>query len=126
MKKAVSTTKAPKAIGPYSQAIEVSGFLYISGQLPVEAETGNMPDSIDEQAERSLKNIDQILKEAGYARNDVVKTTIFLKNLKDFETVNKIYAAFFEGSVFPARSTIEIARLPKDALIEIEAVAWKR
>ncbi|MFP3042652.1 RidA family protein [Treponema primitia] len=123
MKKAIATTKAPAAIGPYSQAISAGGFLYISGQLPIDAETGKMGGNIGEQARASLQNIDNILQEAGLSRNNVVKTTIFLKNLADFETVNKIYGEFFAGSVFPARSTIEISRLPRDASIEIEAIA---
>jgi 2-iminobutanoate/2-iminopropanoate deaminase len=125
MKKTIATTKAPAAIGPYSQAIEAGGLLYISGQLPIDAASGTMPVDIGEQAQASLRNIDQILQEAGFARNDVVKTTIFLKNLADFDRVNKIYGDFFAGSAFPARSTIEVARLPRDASIEIEAIAVK-
>jgi 2-iminobutanoate/2-iminopropanoate deaminase len=97
--------------------------LYISGQLPIR--DGKMAEGIAAQAEASLANIDGILNEAGYSRNDVVKTTIFLKNLDDFEKVNALYGAFFEGCGFPARSTIEISRLPRDALIEIEAFACK-
>jgi 2-iminobutanoate/2-iminopropanoate deaminase len=125
MKKTIATTKAPAAIGPYSQAIEAGGFLYISGQLPIDAATGTMPGDIGEQARTSLQNIEYILQEAGLTRNDVVKTTIFLKNLADFDTVNKVYGDFFEGTLFPARSTIEVSRLPRDASIEIEAVAGK-
>jgi 2-iminobutanoate/2-iminopropanoate deaminase len=125
MKKAITTTKAPAAIGPYSQAIETGGFLYISGQLPIEAETGKMAGDTGEQARASLRNIESILQEAVLTRNDVVKTTIILKNLTDFDRVNKIYGEFFAGSVFPARSTVEVSRLPKDASIEIEAIACK-
>jgi 2-iminobutanoate/2-iminopropanoate deaminase len=125
MKKTIATTKAPAAIGPYSQAIEAGEFLYISGQLPIDGATGTMPADIGEQAQASLRNIEHILQEAGLARNDVVKTTIFLKNLADFDRVNKIYGDFFEGCAFPARSTIEVSRLPRDASIEIEAVAVK-
>jgi 2-iminobutanoate/2-iminopropanoate deaminase len=125
MKKTITTTKAPAAIGPYSQAIETDGFLYISGQLPIDAETGKMAGDIGEQTRASLQNIENILREAGLTRNDVVKTAIFLKNLADFDTVNKIYGDFFAGSVFPARSTMEVSRLPKDASIEIEAIACK-
>jgi 2-iminobutanoate/2-iminopropanoate deaminase len=123
MKQVISTTKAPAAIGPYSQAIQAGTFLYISGQLPIRE--GKMAEGIAAQAEASLGNIDGILKEAGYSRQDVVKTTIFLKNLDDFEKVNAVYGAFFEGCGFPARSTVEISRLPRDALIEIEAFACK-
>jgi 2-iminobutanoate/2-iminopropanoate deaminase len=125
MKKTIATTKAPAAIGPYSQAIEAGGFLYISGQLPIDAATGTMSGDIAEQARTSLQNIENILQEAGLARKDVVKTTIFLKNLADFDRVNKVYGDFFEGTPFPARSTIEVSRLPRDASIEIEAVAGK-
>jgi 2-iminobutanoate/2-iminopropanoate deaminase len=123
MKQEISTTKAPAAIGPYSQAIKAGTFLYISGQLPIRE--GKLAEGIEAQTEASLANIDGILEEAGCCRKDVVKTTIFLKNLKDFETVNAVYGRFFDGGVFPARSTVEIARLPRDALIEIEAVACK-
>jgi 2-iminobutanoate/2-iminopropanoate deaminase len=125
MKKPITTSKAPAAIGPYSQAIEAGGFLYISGQLPIDGATGKMPGDIGEQAQASLQNIDSILQEAGLARNDMVKTTIFLKNLADFDEVNKVYGEFFGGTVFPARSTVEVSRLPKGASIEIEAVACK-
>ncbi|MDR3122557.1 MAG: RidA family protein [Treponema sp.] len=125
MKKTIATTKAPAAIGPYSQAIEAGGLLYISGQLPIDAATGTMPVDIGEQAQVSLRNIEYILQEAGLDRNDVVKTTIFLKNLADFDRVNRIYGDFFAGSAFPARSTMEVARLPRDASIEIEAIAVK-
>jgi 2-iminobutanoate/2-iminopropanoate deaminase len=125
MKKTIATTRAPAAIGPYSQAIEAGGFLYISGQLPIDAATGTMSGDISEQARTSLLNIEHILQEAGLTRNDIIKTTIFLKNLADFDTVNKVYGDFFEGSLFPARSTIEVSRLPRDASIEIEAVAGK-
>jgi 2-iminobutanoate/2-iminopropanoate deaminase len=125
MKKSVSTTRAPAAIGPYSQAVLAGNFLYVSGQLPVDPASGKIPDSIKAQAQASLNNIDAILAEAGFSRKDVVKTTIFLKDLGDFAAVNEVYGGFFEGAAFPARSTVEISRLPKDASIEIEAVACK-
>jgi 2-iminobutanoate/2-iminopropanoate deaminase len=123
MKKAISSSKAPKAIGPYSQAVEAGGFVYISGQLPADPETAEISGDAPAQARRSLQNIDAILGVAGCTRDDVIKTTIFLKNLGDFEGVNNVYADFFAGSAFPARSTVEVARLPRDALVEIEAVA---
>jgi 2-iminobutanoate/2-iminopropanoate deaminase len=123
MKKEISTPQAPKAIGPYAQAIAAGGFVYISGQLPADPETGEICGGAPEQARASLKNIDAVLREAGCRREDVVKTTVFLKNLGDFEEVNRVYADFFAGLVFPARSTVEVARLPRDALVEIEAVA---
>ena len=125
MKRAITAPRAPKAIGPYSQAIEAGGFLYISGQLPVDGETGTMPDTVAAQAETSLRNLGHILEAAGYGRGDLVKTTIFLKNLGDFDVVNGVYARFFEGCTVPARSTVEAARLPRDALVEIEAVAHR-
>lgn len=125
MNKIISTTKAPAAIGPYSQAIQAGEFLFISGQLPLNPETGTMADTIEAQAEASLKNIDSNLAAGGFSRKDVVKTTIFLKRLGDFEKVNAVYGKFFEGCAFPARSTVEISRLPRDALIEIEAIACK-
>jgi 2-iminobutanoate/2-iminopropanoate deaminase len=125
MKKVITTTKAPAAIGPYSQAVEAGGFLYVSGQLPIDPATGKMAGDIGEQARSSLGNIEGILLEAGLTRNDVVKTTIFLKNLADFDRVNKVYGEFFAGSAFLARSTVEVARLPMDASIEIEAIAQK-
>jgi 2-iminobutanoate/2-iminopropanoate deaminase len=123
MKKAVSTPKAPKAIGPYSQAIAADSIVYISGQLPVDPETGEIAGDAPAQTRRSLKNIEAILEEAGCARGDVVKTTIFLKDMGDFEGVNTVYAEFFAGAAFPARSTVAVKQLPRDALVEIEAVA---
>jgi 2-iminobutanoate/2-iminopropanoate deaminase len=125
MKKKISSIRAPAAIGPYSQAVQANGFLYISGQLPLNPETGELAASIEEQVETSLRNIDGILGEAGYSREEVIKTTIFLKNMDDFGKVNAVYGRFFEGCVFPARSTVEVARLPKDAGVEIEVVAYK-
>jgi 2-iminobutanoate/2-iminopropanoate deaminase len=125
MKKTIASTKAPTAIGPYSQAVLAGKYLYISGQLPIDPATGTMANSIEDQAAASLGNIDAILGEAGFSRQDVVKTTIFLKDLGDFAKVNEVYSRFFEGASFPARSTIEISGLPKDASIEIEAVAYK-
>jgi 2-iminobutanoate/2-iminopropanoate deaminase len=126
MKKAISSSKAPKALGPYSHAVQADGFLYVSGQLPVETETGKMPDDVSAQTQASLRNIGFILEEAGYSRADVVKTTVFLADMNDFDAMNKVYAAFFEGTVFPARVAVQVARLPRDARVEIEAVAYKK
>lgn len=122
MKKIILTKEAPAAIGPYSQAIEVNGMLYTSGQLPINPSTGEMPKDVEEQAEQSLKNLFSILKEAGMDSSSVVKTTVFIKDMNDFPRINKVYERFFTES-FPARSCVEVARLPKDALVEIEAVA---
>jgi 2-iminobutanoate/2-iminopropanoate deaminase len=124
MKKAISCSKAPKALGPYSQAIRAGDFLYISGQFPFDAETGKMPEDVSAQALAALRNIEFILTEAGCARGDLVKTTLFLADLQDFEAVNKAYAEFFEGTVPPARAAVQVARLPKDARLEIESVAY--
>jgi 2-iminobutanoate/2-iminopropanoate deaminase len=122
MKKIHSTEKAPKAIGPYSQAVQANGFLFISGQLPLNPEDGSMPDTITDQAHQSLKNLDAILKEAGLTLQNVVKTTMFLADMNEFAEANNVYMKYFtEG--FPARSTVQVARLPKDARVEIEAVA---
>jgi 2-iminobutanoate/2-iminopropanoate deaminase len=122
MKNIIATDKAPAAIGPYSQAIAVNGMLYTSGQLPVDPATGTMPDSIEEQTEQALKNVMAILEAAGLGAKNIVKTTVFIKNMQDFSKINAVYEKFFtEG--YPARSCVEVARLPKDAQIEIEAVA---
>lgn len=120
----IHTDKAPAAVGPYSQAIRTGNMLFTSGQLGVVPETGAMPEGVEAQAEQSLKNIGAILAEAGYEKSDVVKTTVFIRNMNDFAAVNQIYAAFF-GDHKPARSCVEAARLPKDGLVEIEAVAVK-
>jgi len=120
----INTDKAPAAIGPYSQAIKVGNLLYTSGQLGIIPDTGALPEGIEKQAEQSLKNVEEILVSAGYSKTDVVKTTVFIKDMNDFTAVNKIYAAFF-GDHKPARSCVEVARLPKDGLVEIEVVAAK-
>ncbi|MCI5898906.1 MAG: RidA family protein [Firmicutes bacterium] len=124
MKKAISTDKAPAAIGPYSQAIEVNGMVYTSGVIPVNPATGEIPEGAAAQAEQAIGNLAALLKEAGTSAENVIKTTVFIKNMEDFGTVNEIYAKYFTG-VFPARSCVEVARLPKDVLIEIEAIALK-
>lgn len=122
MKNVIVTDKAPAAIGPYSQAIMANGMLYTSGQLPVDPATGTMPDSIEEQTEQAMKNVLTILEAAGLSAKNIIKTTVFIKNMQDFSKINAVYEKFFtEGC--PARSCVEVARLPKDAMIEIEAVA---
>jgi len=121
--KSINSTKAPSAIGPYSQAVDKDGFIYISGQLPIDEETGEFAgETIAAQAKQSLENTKYILEEAGLEMKHIIKTTILLKNIEDFATVNEIYAQYFEAP-FPARATYEVARLPKDALIEIESIA---
>ncbi len=122
MKRAIATKNAPGAIGPYSQAIVANGLLYTSGQLPIDPSTGEMPTDAAAQAERSLKNLQAIVEQAGGSMAGVVKTTVFIKDMNDFAAINEVYAKFFPEP-FPARSCVEVARLPKDALVEIECVA---
>ena len=124
MKKIIVSEQAPKAIGPYSQAVAINQLLFVSGQLPVDPASGTMPDSIEAQTMQSLKNIEAILKAAGSRMENVVKTTVYLKDLNMFTVVNGIYETFFKQNP-PARVCVEISRLPKDALVEIEAIAYK-
>lgn len=120
-KQVVATTGAPGAIGPYSQAIRFGNLLFTSGQLGMDT-LGVFPPTVEEQTERSLLNVKAILEEAGYAMEHVVKTTVFLKDMNDFGAVNEVYAKFF-AEPYPARSAVQVARLPKDGLVEIEVVA---
>ncbi len=124
MKKVISTTNAPAAIGPYSQAIEANGFVFASGQIPVNPETGEIPEGIEAQAEQAMKNVKNLLEAAGTSVDQVVKTGVFIKNMDDFATINGIYAKYFAKDC-PARSCVEVARLPKDVLLEMEAIAVK-
>lgn len=124
MKKAISTDKAPAAIGPYSQAIEVNGMVYTSGVIPVVPATGEIPEGVEAQARQAIGNLAALLEAAGTSTEKVVKTTVFIKEMNDFGKINEIYAEFFTGT-YPARSCVEVARLPKDVLIEIEAIALK-
>ncbi len=125
MKQPISTEKAPAAIGPYSQAVKMGSFVFISGQLPIDVKTGLFPDcDITSQTEQSLKNLQAILNESGLQMSDVVKTTVFLKDMDDFNGMNKVYSEFF-AEPYPARAAVEVARLPKDAKVEIEAIAYK-
>ena len=118
----INSEKAPSAIGPYSQAIRAGDRLYLSGQLGVEASTGNMPEAFAEQAGLVMKNIGFILEEAGFAFTHIVKTTIFLDDLENFSAINEIYGAYFPDYK-PARSCFEVSRLPKGAKVEIEVIA---
>lgn len=121
--KAINTKNAPAAIGPYSQAIEVNGFVYTSGQLPIDPATGEFAGSdIKSQAEQSLKNVKAILEEAGLTMKNVVKTTVFLADMADFAAMNEVYSTFF-SEPYPARSAVAVKTLPKGALVEIECVA---
>ena len=122
MKKIVASDKAPAAIGPYSQAIQFSGLLYVSGQIGTDASTGEFVEGgIEAQTEQVLKNLKAIIEEAGMSLKDVLKCSCFLKNMDDFATFNSIYEKYF-GANPPARETVEVARLPKDALVEISAI----
>ncbi|GAA7098104.1 RidA family protein [Helicobacter pylori] len=125
MKEVIHSTLAPKAIGPYSQAIATNDLVFVSGQLGIDASTGEFkgPD-IHSQTTQSMENIKAILKEAGLGMDSVVKTTILLKSLDDFSVVNGIYGSYFKEP-YPARATFQVAKLPKDALVEIEAIAIK-
>lgn len=120
----IHTDKAPAAVGPYSQAIQAGNMLFTSGQLGLIPETGALPEGIEAQARQSLCNVDAILSAAGFTKTDVIKTTVYIKNMSDFATVNGIYAEYF-GDHKPARSCVEVARLPKDGLVEIEVIAAK-
>ena len=123
MKQEVKTDKAPKAIGPYSQGIIANGFVFCSGQLPLDPASGELSTgSIEDQARLVLKNLGAVLTAAGSSFDQVIKTTIFLQDMSDFAKVNEVYAGFFK-TPFPARATVQVARLPRDAKVEIEAVA---
>ena len=124
MKNVISTDKAPAAIGPYSQAIEVNGMVYTSGVIPVVPATGEIPAGSVEQAKQALTNLSNLLEAAGSSMDKVVKTTVFIKEMNDFAAINEVYATFFTDA-FPARSCVEVARLPKDVMLEIEAIALK-
>ncbi len=120
----ISTPKAPAAIGPYSQGISVGSMVFTSGQLPIDPATGNMPADPAGQARQSMENVKAVLEAAGSSLAKVAKVTIFLQDLAHFTAVNEVYASYFSGT-FPARSCVQVARLPKDALVEIEAVSVK-
>lgn len=121
--KQISTQNAPAAIGPYSQAIEVNGFVYASGQLPIDPATGAFPEGgVKEQTRQSILNVKAILEEAGLALSNVVKTTVYLADMGDFVAMNEVYSQFF-AQPFPARSAIAVKALPKSALVEVEVVA---
>lgn len=122
MKKVIATPNAPKAVGPYSQAIEVNGTLYVSGQIPVVPADGSVPEKIEDQTRQSLKNIGAILEAAGMTYDNVVKTTVLLDDIVNFAAANAVYAEFFTGDK-PARACFQVAALPMGVKIEIEAIA---
>lgn len=124
MKEIISTEKAPSAIGPYSQGIKANGFVFTSGQLPVDSSTGDfVPGGIAEQTKQSLLNVKAILEQAGTSLDKVVKTTVFLSDMNNFAEMNKVYSEVFGTDNHPSRSAVQVARLPKDALVEIEVIA---
>ena len=124
MKKIIASPKAPKAVGPYSQAVQCGETLYISGQLPIDGATGIMAEGIEQQTRQSLANLGHILEEAGYSFSDVVKTTVLLNDMGDFAAMNAIYAPFFTKDM-PARVCYQVAKLPMGAQVEIDAIAVK-
>jgi len=121
-KEIILTANAPEPVGPYSQAVKAGGTFYCSGQIPIDPATGIIPEGIDAQTQQALKNLGAVLKAGGADFGSVVKTTVFLKDMNDFPAMNAIYAEAFTGAT-PARSTVQVARLPKDVLVEIDAVA---
>lgn len=125
MKKIVETKNAPKAIGPYSQAVEKNGMLFLSGQIPLNPLTGEVVgNTVELQAKQIFENISAVLRAANYSFSDIVKTTVFLTNMNDFSVVNTVYASYFDEN-FPARSAVAVTALPKGVLVEIEAIAIK-
>ena len=124
MKNVIATDKAPAAIGPYSQAIEVNGMVYTSGVIPVDPATGNIPEGSVAQANQAFTNLKNLVEASGSSMEKVVKTTVFIKEMNDFAAINEVYAKFFPEP-FPARSCVEVARLPKDVMLEIECIAVK-
>lgn len=124
--KQINAQKAPEALGPYSHAVQAGNTLYVSGQLGLDPDTGSLVDGLEGQVRQGLANLEAILKAAEMTKENVVKTTLFIKDMNDFGKINTLYAAFFEGvEVYPARSCVEVAELPKGAVFEIEAIAQK-
>lgn len=123
MREVITASKAPKAVGPYSTAVRQNGFVFLSGQIPLDPDSGELiTGSIEEQTTRVLDNVSLVLDGAGLTMTDVIKTTVFLKNIGDFPRMNEIYAKYFPKDP-PARSTVEVARLPRDVQVEIEVIA---
>lgn len=124
MKTQLNSKNAPGAIGPYSQAVKAGNFIYVSGQLPIDAKTGEIPADIKSQTKQSLENVKAILNEAGATLDNVVKSTVYLADMSLFGDMNEVYAQYFNGGVYPARAAFAVKELPKKALVEIEVVAF--
>lgn len=125
MKNVIKTDQAPGAIGPYSQGIQIENMYFFSGQIPLNPVTGEMAKGIENQTKQALENVKALLQSQGLSFSDVVKTTVFLDNMDDFKAVNEVYATYFEQP-YPARSAVEVAKLPLGALIEVEIIAYKK
>ena len=123
MKSTITTNNAPAAIGPYSQAVNTGSLIFVSGQIPVDPKTGKIPETIGEMTAQCLSNAKNILEAAGSSLDKAVKTTVFLRDMGDFDEMNKVYASFFTEGSYPARSAVEVAKLPKNVRIEIEVIA---
>ena len=126
MQKKLNTSKAPGALGPYSQAVEIDNLVYTSGQLGICPESGNLADGVKAQTKQALDNVKAILAEAGLGMNSIIKTLVFIQDMNDFGAVNEVYAEYINGDVLPARSCVEVAKLPKGGLVEIEVIALKK
>ncbi|MBR4875132.1 MAG: RidA family protein [Clostridia bacterium] len=126
MKNVICTEKAPGAIGPYSQAIEIDNLIYTSGQLGIDPATGNFAEGVQGQTAQALENVKAILETKGLGLDAIIKTTVFIKDMNDFGKINEVYAKYICGDILPARSCVEVARLPKDGLVEIEVIALKK
>jgi len=124
MKKIIYTPNAPEPVGPYSQAVEINGTLYISGQIPINPDNGKIPDGIEAQTKQVMENISAILKVAGYSFGDVIKSTCLLNDMNNFKAMNEIYATYYKNDS-PARAAFQVARLPLDVMVEIETIAVK-
>ena len=125
MQKKINTDKAPGALGPYSQAVEIDQLVYTSGQLGIDPATGELAYGVEAQAKQALENVKAILAEVGLEMSSIIKTLVFIKDMNDFGKVNAIYAQYINGDVLPARSCVEVAALPKGGLVEIEVIAKK-
>jgi 2-iminobutanoate/2-iminopropanoate deaminase len=124
-RKIIKTSRAPQAIGPYSQAVEAGGFVFVSGQIPIDPKTGNVvQEDIKTQAKLVMENAKAILDAAGCGMTNVVRTTVYLKNISDFASINEVYGGYFPTDP-PARATVEVSRLPKDVALEMDFIAWK-